>query len=69
MRDPFQYKTDDLTLAESREHKQLQMQTDRIWRDFWIRVFKRKGYSNVEIAKEMELSESSVRSILSKGRS
>lgn len=55
-----------LTPAQQREHKRLAKETSRMWRDFWIRVLKSKGLSNVEIAKKMDLAESTVRAILKK---
>jgi hypothetical protein len=54
----------NLTTKEAREWKALDQETSRAWRRFWIRVLKNHGHTNVEIAKEFEMSESSVRSAL-----
>lgn len=53
-----------LTPEEIREKKKLEQWTNRTWRRFWARVLKARGYSNAAIAKELEISESTVRSIL-----
>lgn len=55
-----------LTVPERRTQMLLQKRTSRMWRNFWISVMKTRGYSNVQIAKEMGLTESTVRSILKK---
>lgn len=54
----------NMTETEMREWKALDKQTSQLWRNFWVRVLKRRGMSNAAIAKEFELSESTVRHIL-----
>lgn len=56
----------NLTTSQRRAHESLQEQTSRMWRNFWIRIAHQEGYTNVAIAKEFEIAESTVRSILSK---
>lgn len=51
----------NLTTSEDREREKIIKDESRRWRNFWIRVLKRQGYSNVEIAKDFEISESTVR--------
>lgn len=53
-----------LTVPERRQHALLQKETSRMWRNFWIDVARNHGYSNTQIAKEFEISESTVRSVL-----
>lgn len=55
-----------LTKTEQVRLGRLERKTNRMYRDFWIGVMKRMGYSNVQIAKEVGLSESNVRVILQK---
>lgn len=55
-----------LTTSEQREWNVLDRKVSRMWRNFWIKAAKRQGHSNVEIAKAFEMSESSIRSVLSK---
>lgn len=55
---------ENLTEAESREHKWLQKETDRIWRNFWVRLLSRRGYTIVAIAEAVKISETTVRRIL-----
>ena len=52
--------------AEMRAWHALDKQTSRMWRNFWIRVIHRQGYTNAEIAKEFEIGESTVRMVLKK---
>ena len=54
----------DLTNAESREWCRIVKEESTMWRNFWIKVLHRKGHSNATIAKECEISESTVRKIL-----
>lgn len=53
-----------LTIADRREKDHLQKETSRVWRNFWIRIAHKHGYSNTEIAYQMDLAESTVRYIL-----
>lgn len=66
MRDPYKKATNNLTVSEQRELKQIEKWASIEFRNFWIRVFKRQGWTNVAIAKEMEITESTVRAILNK---
>lgn len=50
-----------LTPSENRERDRIMKEESRIWRNFWIRVLKRQGYSNVAIAEDFEISEATVR--------
>lgn len=70
MRDPINIPKlkGKLTTAEERAHNVLQNKTSRMWRDFWVVVMHRHGYSNVAIAEELGMSESNVRVILAKPR-
>lgn len=54
----------NLSTTEHREYSDLEITVSRMWRDYWIRVFHRHGYSMVTIAKEFEVSESTVRNVL-----
>lgn len=60
--------TSKLTESERREALSLEKEQDRVWRAFWCRVYKRQGLSNVDIAKKMNLSESTIRTTLNKER-
>lgn len=55
-----------LTESQQRDFEILKEHTNRLWRNFWIKVMKTQGYSNVEIAKEFGLSEGTIRNILKK---
>lgn len=55
-----------LTAAEERKLNSIERENYRIYRNFWIQVMKNHGFTNVNIAKEMGITESTVRSILSK---
>lgn len=55
---------ENLTEAESREYKWLEKETDRIWRNFWVRILNRRGYTIVAIAEAVKISESTVRRIV-----
>lgn len=57
----------DLTTTEMRKHGALDKRVSKMWRDFWIGVAHRKGYSNVAIARELEISEATVRNVLNGG--
>lgn len=55
---------EQLTVSEQRAHRQLERETGRMWRGFWIRILKQRGYTNLTIAKTLDISESSVRAHL-----
>lgn len=52
------------TAAQWREFNAIEKENSRRWRNFHVRVLKSQGYSNVQIAKDLEISESTVRVIL-----
>jgi DNA-binding NarL/FixJ family response regulator len=52
-----------LTISEARERAHIEVNVSRTWRNYWIKVLKRQGYSNSEIAKDFEISEATVRSV------
>jgi DNA-binding NarL/FixJ family response regulator len=54
------------TTSESREWRNLDKETNRMWRNFWIKALRNRGYSNRVIAEEFEIGESTVRMILKK---
>jgi DNA-binding NarL/FixJ family response regulator len=56
----------NLTDVERRELKRIKDETFRMERNFWIRAMKTRGYTNVQIGKEFDLTESTVREILKK---
>jgi DNA-binding NarL/FixJ family response regulator len=55
-----------LTTGQRREWKSLDQETSRMWRNFWIKVLHEQGCTNVEIANDFEISESTVRNVLKK---
>lgn len=55
-----------MSVPEAREWKKIDDEVSRMWRNFWIKVAHNHGYSNVAIAKEFGLTESTVRHILKK---
>lgn len=56
----------NLTTSEHRELKSIEKQADRMFRNFWIKAMKRQGWTNVAIAEEWNITESTVRVILQK---
>lgn len=52
------------TTVEMRAWRALDRETNRMWRNYWIRVLHRQGHSNAEIAEEFEIGESMVRKVL-----
>jgi DNA-binding NarL/FixJ family response regulator len=56
----------NLTTGQRREWKSLDQETSRMWRNFWIKVLHEQGCTNVEIANDFEISESTVRNVLKK---
>lgn len=56
--------TKNMTAMQIRRWRQLDAQTTRMWRDFWVHVLKEHGYTNAEIAQEFGISESTVRYVM-----
>lgn len=54
--------------AETRELKKITIENSMRLRNFWIKAMKNRGYTNVAIAKEFGLNESSVRAIFDKDK-
>lgn len=54
----------ELTKREAVELARISDEANRKIRIFWVKTLKKRGYTNVSIAKELELSESTVRKIL-----
>lgn len=53
----------NMSVSEMREWTKLDNETSRLWRNFWIKILKNQGHSNVEIAREFDISESAVRRV------
>lgn len=66
MRSPYQRMVPGLSVSERRQLDTIEKECSRRFRDFWIVAMKRRGWTNVKIAKEIELSEGTVRAILKK---
>lgn len=53
---------------EIRELKTIETETSRRLRNFWVKAMKNRGYSNVAIAEEFGMAESSIRAVLDKDK-
>lgn len=53
-----------MTEVDRRELHHLELETEKKWNLFWVRLMHKHGYSNIAIAEEMGLTESSVRNLL-----
>lgn len=64
MDNPYKAKTQmnsKMTTTERRELEAIEKRQAKEMRNFWVRVMNRQGFTNTAIAKEMKISESTVR--------